>query len=99
MNLLENPEPAERRPSPAVRAGQLMAQARAAAFEQTRLVDDALRRMISCARDIAEGGDVYPAPIRDLCSRLADDTDHRRQLLESLAVRGLDPAGGARSGV
>lgn len=79
---------------PAERAQRLLAEAKAAALEHARIVDAALSDVIARARDVAEGGDVYPAPIRDFCERLADDTDKRRMLLESLAVRGLDPAAG-----
>jgi hypothetical protein len=100
--MMDSPSPDEEpqaEPTPAERAQILMAEARAAALEHTRIVDAALRGVVARARDIAEGGDVYPAPIRDFCGRLADDTDQRRMLLESLAVRGLDPAAGRTFGL
>ena len=98
---MESPETRGSAPvqsSPAIRASELMAQAHAAAFENTRVVDSALRRVIDTAREIAEGGDAYPPSVRDLCGRLADETEQRRQLLECLAVRGLDPGRGPRFG-
>ena len=85
--------------TPARRAQRLLAEARAAAFDHTRIVDEALRGVVARARDVAGGGDVYPAPIRDFCARLAEDTDQRRLLLESLVVRGLDPSSGRGLGL
>jgi hypothetical protein len=76
-----------------------MAEARAAAFEHTRAVDHALQRVIALAREIAQGGDAYPAAVRDFCERMAEETDARRRLLDSLAARGLDPAGPPRFGL
>lgn len=93
MELLRSVPAAPAAPSPAARARSLMSQARAAAFEQTRDVDRLLREAIVRAQEIAEGGDAYPASVRDLCARLADETEKRRQLLEVLAIRGLDPPG------
>jgi hypothetical protein len=77
--------------SPAKRAQRLLTEARSAAFEHTRNVDQALERVIAHAAEIASGGDVYPASVRDLCARLAEEAAARRELLNSLAARSLRP--------
>ncbi|HTI66831.1 MAG TPA: hypothetical protein VL460_04710 [Caulobacteraceae bacterium] len=99
MKPLEIVQPPAGAPSPAVRATHLRAQAKAAAYEQTRAVDDALRGTIALAREIAEGGDAYPAGIRDLCGRMAAEAEQRRQLLEVLAARGMADAATMRFGL
>jgi hypothetical protein len=75
--------------SPAARAHRLYAEARAAAMEQVRAVEQSLARVIVLAEEISEGGDVYPAGVRDLCRRLGDDLTARTNTLESLAQRNL----------
>ncbi len=80
----ENPD------SPAARASRLYAEAREAAMEQVRHLELGLAAAITLAAEIAEGGDVYPAGVRDLCRRLSEDLNQRSQTLEAIAQRSLD---------
>ena len=75
----------------AVRARRLYDEARGAALEQVVAVEASLARVIELAGEIAEGGDVYPVGVRDLCRRMADELAARSATLESLAQRNLDP--------
>lgn len=76
--------------SPAARAQRLYAEARGAAMEQIRAVEDSLSRAIVLAGEVAEGGDVYPAGVRDLARRLSEDLSGRLSTLESLSQRNLE---------
>jgi hypothetical protein len=76
--------------SPAARARQLYAEARSAAMEQVRAVEQSLERVIALAGEISEGGDIYPVGVRDLCRRLTADLAARTATLDSLAQRNLD---------
>ncbi|HTI66997.1 MAG TPA: hypothetical protein VL460_05545 [Caulobacteraceae bacterium] len=76
--------------SPSARALRLYAEAREAAMEQVRIVEHAIARVIALSEEIAEGGEVYPAGVRDLCRRLGGDLTSRAATLDSLAQRGLE---------
>ena len=76
--------------SPAARASRLYAEAQAAALEQVRVLGTSLEQVIALAAEIAEGGEVYPAGVRDLCRRLSEDLSSRAQTLDVLAQRALD---------
>ena len=73
--------------SPAARAINLYAEARQAAFEQVRVLELGLATVVALAGEIAEGGDVYPAGVRDLCRRMGEDLALRTQTLSALASR------------
>ena len=75
--------------SPAARAQRLFAEAQSAALEQVVYLEHALDAAADIARAIADGGDIYPAGVRDLCSRLAEDVRSRNHTLEALAQRSL----------
>ena len=77
--------------TPAARAVKLYAEARGAAMEQVRIVEDSLAKVIALSAEIAEGGEVYPVGVRDLCRRLADDLASRVATLDALAQRNLEP--------
>jgi hypothetical protein len=76
--------------TPATRATRLFAEAQGAALEQVHALESALALVASLAGEIAEGGDVYPAGVRDLCRRMAEEISLRAQTLDALAVRTLD---------
>jgi hypothetical protein len=76
--------------SPAARARKLLAEAQAAAMEQIEQLEMALDAVVSLSKSVAEGGDIYPAGVRELCRRTAEDTAGRRLTLEALAARRLD---------
>lgn len=76
--------------APSVRASRLFAEAKEAALEQVKMVELGLRQVISLSSEIADGGDIYPAGVRDLCRRLSEELNTRSQTLETLAQRGFD---------
>ena len=76
--------------SPAERARRLLAEAQAAAMEQIEQLELALDAVVALSKSVAEGGDIYPAGVRDLCRRTAEDTAGRRLTLEALAARRRD---------
>jgi hypothetical protein len=80
----------EHRNSPAARAAELYAEAQAAAFEQVRVLEEGLSKVVGLAAEIAEGGDVYPAGVRDLCRRMGEDLTQRSLTLDAIASRSLD---------
>ena len=82
---------AEEKDSPHERARRLFAEAQAAAMEQVAQLEVALDAVRELSVSIADGGDIYPAGVRELCRRTAEETYGRRQTLNALAARRLDP--------
>ena len=76
--------------SPAERARRLFAEAQAAAMEQVEQLEAALDAVVALSKSISDGGEIYPAGVRELCRRTAEDTAGRRLTLEALATRRLD---------
>ncbi len=70
--------------TPGVRASRLLAEARAAADEQVHVLEQALATAAEIAQQIADGGEIYPVGVRDLCRRLAEDAMAKSQTLESM---------------
>ncbi|HTK36401.1 MAG TPA: hypothetical protein VL358_14110 [Caulobacteraceae bacterium] len=70
---------AEGRPSPGARAKQLMREAKAAGEEQVTDLLSTVELMIRQAREIADGGEIYPAGVRDICAKLIEHTGYRAQ--------------------
>ena len=68
----------------AQRAKRLMAEAREAASEQIQALEVSLQAVVALAAEVAEGGDAYPAGIRELARRLVEETNHRSQTLEAI---------------
>ena len=83
--------PQDKAETPAIRARRLYDQSRGAAMDQVVAVETGLARVIELAAAIAEGGDVYPAGVRDLCRRMAGELASRGATLEGLAQRNLHP--------
>lgn len=77
--------------TPAVRASRLMAEAREAASEQVHILEQALFSVADIAQQIADGGEVYPVGVRELCRRLAEDAAAKSQSMEAM----LQASGGA----
>ena len=73
--------------TPAARAQRLYAEAKSAAFEQVKALEDSLSVVVGLAAEIAEGGEVYPAGVRDLCRRLGEDLQQRSQTLDVITQR------------
>ena len=70
--------------SPGERASRLLAEARQAAGEQVHILETALATVAKMAAEIADGGEVYPVGVRDLCRRMAEDTAAKTQTLEAM---------------
>lgn len=69
------------------RVKRLQAEARLLAREEIERLDRDLRRLADQARAIAEGGDAYPAGIRELAGRIGVDTAQRAEMLRALTER------------
>lgn len=69
------------------RIRRLQAEARLLAREQIESLNDAIKTLALQAEDIAKGGDAYPAGIRELSSRLAEELYGKRETLQSLLGR------------
>ncbi len=69
------------------RVKRLQDEARLLAREEIERLDRDLRRMADQARAIADGGDAYPAGIRELAGRIGVDTAQRAEILRALLDR------------
>ncbi|MET3667987.1 hypothetical protein [Caulobacter sp. 1776] len=69
------------------RVKRLQAEARMLAREEVECLDRDLRRMAEQAKAIADGGDAYPAGIRELAGRISVDTAQRAEILRALLER------------
>jgi hypothetical protein len=72
---------------PADRVRRLQAEARILAREQTELLARDLIDLAARAQEIAEGGDAYPAGVRELASRIAGDLPQQAQGLTVISER------------
>lgn len=66
---------------PGARVRQVMLQAHAAAAQHVGLLENALDLVHTLATEISGGGAVYPAGVRDMSLRLAQDTSQRARTL------------------
>jgi hypothetical protein len=73
------------------RVRRLQAEARILAREQVEALEKAMDAVSAQAREVAEGGDAYPAGVRDLASRLAEDLETRVQSMQVLMSRVPEP--------
>ncbi|THD62567.1 hypothetical protein [Phenylobacterium sp.] len=71
----------------AVRARQLMAEARSAAFDNLTELVAALETARTLSDSVAAGGELYGVGLRDLASRLSEDLLGRGRSLQALADR------------
>ena len=78
------PAPAE---TVAQRIRRLQTDARALATDHVRTLTSAIADAQRIAAEIAEGGDAFPAGIRDLARRFVDDAEARVQTITSLNGR------------
>lgn len=79
-------KPAVPAPIP-TRVQALQAQARLLATEHVQAVIAEMKALEASAGEIADGGEAYPAGIRDLCRRLAADLEGTAQTITALAGR------------
>lgn len=73
--------------APAERAARLLAEARVAARDQVRLVEQAIDATARLSAQVADGGDIYPPGVRELCRRMAADAELHSKTLGALATR------------
>ena len=73
------------------RVKRLQAEARILAREQVEALEKSLNALAAQAREVAEGGDAYPAGVRDLAARLAEDLETRSQSMQVLMARVPEP--------
>ena len=71
----------------AERVRRLQAEAKQLARDHVHALTAAIMGAEQIAAEIADGGDAYPAGIRDLARRFVEDADARVQTLEALAAR------------
>lgn len=69
------------------RVRRLQAEARDLARGHIGELTAAMEKACEIAADIAEGGEAYPAGVRDVARRFAEDCDTRIQLLQAIAGR------------
>jgi hypothetical protein len=77
--------------SPAARLNRLMVEAHQAADEQVKALEDALLNVAYLSVEIAQGGDVYPIGVREICRRLAEEAVWKAQTLESIQRQASPP--------
>jgi hypothetical protein len=71
----------------AERVRRLQAEAKQLAKDHVFALTAAIAEVERMAAEIAEGGDAYPAGVRDLARRFVDDCGARVQTLEAIAAR------------
>lgn len=71
------------------RVKRLQDEARLLAREEVERLDRDLRKLAEQARTIADGGDAYPAGMRELAGRISVDTAQRADMLRALLERKL----------
>ncbi len=69
------------------RVQRLQHEARLLAREEVQSLETKLAECIVIARSIGEGGDAYPAGVRELCERLTAEIEGRMQTLTVIANR------------
>ncbi len=80
-NLNKGPE------TVAQRVQRLQAEAHMLALEEVQQFEACLRAAIEKAQEIAKGGEAYPAGIREVADRIADELGGRSQTLRALVER------------
>ena len=71
----------------AQRVRRLQAEAKQLAKDHIHALTAAISEVERMAAEIAEGGDAYPAGVRDLARRFAEDAEARVQTLEAITAR------------
>ncbi len=70
------------------RVRRLQAEARGLASDHIHSLTAAMQNVRQMAVEIAEGGEAYPAGVRDIARRFAEECDARVQSVEAIAARG-----------
>ena len=69
------------------RIRRLQAEAKNLAREHIRALEAAIIEVERLSSEISDGGDVYPAGVRELARRMAEDCEMKVQTLEAIASR------------
>ena len=69
------------------RIRRLQAEAKSLAREHVHALERALLEVERLSAEIADGGEAYPAGVRDLARRMAEDCEAIVQTLEAIASR------------
>jgi hypothetical protein len=69
------------------RIRRLQAEAKGLAREHIRALESALLQVERLAAEIADGGDVYPAGVREIARRMVEDCEHKVQAIEAISSR------------
>jgi len=85
--VADNDLKAQRAETVAERVRRLQAEARQLAKDHIRSLTAAITEVERMAAEIADGGDAYPAGVRDLARRFAEDAEARVQTLEAITAR------------
>src|SRR3990167_11202901 len=75
------------RESVSERVRRLQAEAKGLAREHIGALDEAILKVEQLAFEIADGGEAYPAGVRDLARRLADDCDAKLMTIRAISGR------------
>ena len=70
--------------TPAARAARHLAEAREAADAQVELLVSEMSVMHGVAQEIVNGGPIYPAGVRDLCSRLLQELEAKAKTIATV---------------
>jgi hypothetical protein len=85
--VTQNGQPVPSKETVAQRVRRLQAEARLLAKDHTKALMTLIVEAQAMAAEIADGGDAYPAGVRDLARRFAEDADVRVQTLEAINER------------
>ena len=89
LSVVANNAPVPSRPETvAERVRNLQAEARQLARDHIHAFTAAMTEVEHMAAEIAEGGDAYPAGVRDLARRFVEDCEARVQTVEAIVGRG-----------
>ena len=69
------------------RVRRLQAEAKGLAREHVAALDEAILKVEQLAFEIADGGEAYPAGVRDLARRLAQDCDTKLMTIRAISGR------------
>jgi len=92
--VADNSAPQQKTPAKsgdiAERIRSLQAEARNLAHDHIRSLEQALLQVERLSAEIADGGEAYPAGVRDIARRLAEDCEHKVSSIEAIASRNLN---------
>jgi len=69
------------------RIRRLQAEAKSLAREHVHALERALIEVERLSAEIADGGEAYPAGVRELARRMAEDCESKVQTLEAISAR------------